>query len=400
MAYNTSVKYFHSGMAGAPSLTGAAGALLAILDACLVNGFGSQTASLVTVAGGVATVTVPSTHPFDMHTVVLVSGATPSGLNGEKRVLSSSSNAITFDATGVADGTATGTISVKLAAAGWLKPFSGTNLGAYRVNGGTGAYLRVDDTGTTNARVFAFESMNDVNTGSGQVPTATQVSGGAYWCKANAAGGSGRAWIVVSDDRTVWIKVGTVSAGSQNNGITYGAGDFLSRKAGDAFSFALWASPIDNATGTTVGGADQYYGLAHADYFGSGSGYALRAVTGFTSTLRQAKIPDRYAVYSISSGAAGAFESGICGLSYPNPADNSLLLTPYAVHSSGGPRGMLRGALFCPQTLPSPGFAALTMFDGQGDLNGRKILTVPGNTPAATVFDSRYVFFDITGPWG
>jgi hypothetical protein len=41
---------------------------------------------------------------------------------------------LTFDAPGISDQTATGTISLKLAGAGWSKAFTGTNLAAYKSN--------------------------------------------------------------------------------------------------------------------------------------------------------------------------------------------------------------------------------------------------------------------------
>ena len=55
-----SVKWFTSDMRGAPVVSGTAGTLIAMLDACLVTGFGVVTATSVTVSGGVATATLPS----------------------------------------------------------------------------------------------------------------------------------------------------------------------------------------------------------------------------------------------------------------------------------------------------------------------------------------------------
>ena len=400
MAYNTSVKFFHSDMAGAPSLTGTAGAFIAMLDACLKDGFGSQTATSLTVSGGVATLNVPSTHPFDVHAVVQVAGATPSGLNGEKRVLSNASNSITFDATGIADGTATGTITVKLAPAGWSKAFSGTNLAAYQSNNvaSTKAYLRVNDTATQNATVRAYESMSDINTGTGECPTASQAVA-VYWCKANASAGAPRPWIVIADDKTMWIKVCTVPNGSQNCGIIYGAGDFKSRKGGDAYSFALFGSTADNSTVSSIGASNQYYGLAHIDYLDQSSFWVLRSHTGVGAATRGFKQNEAYCVPSSGGLGAGAFESGVAALvTYPNPGDNALLLTRYLCNERGVIRGVLRGPLYCPQTLPS-GFSALTLIDGQDALAGRKLAPVNGNTPNTSTFDGRTVFFDLTGPW-
>ena len=39
---DTSVKHFYSAMAGSPGLSGTAGSLIAVLDACLISGFGAK----------------------------------------------------------------------------------------------------------------------------------------------------------------------------------------------------------------------------------------------------------------------------------------------------------------------------------------------------------------------
>ena len=123
---DTSVKLFRSTMPGAPALRGQVGSLISLLDACLVNGWGSQTASSVIITGGVATATFPADHAAAVESVVLVAGATPAGLNGEQKVPAVAPNVIRW-ATAEADGTATGTITVKMAAAGWTKVYTGTN---------------------------------------------------------------------------------------------------------------------------------------------------------------------------------------------------------------------------------------------------------------------------------
>ena len=65
------VKYIHSGMRGAPVLSGTPGALIGVLDAFLLTGFGMVTAQRVTVSGGVATAHVQSGQSFDAGTVIL-----------------------------------------------------------------------------------------------------------------------------------------------------------------------------------------------------------------------------------------------------------------------------------------------------------------------------------------
>ena len=117
---------FDSAMAGAPVLSGSAGALRALLKACLVDGFGAGAVATLAVASGIATATFAGAHPYRVGTVAQFAGATPAGLNGQKRILTTTASAVTFDATGIADGTATGTITHKVAAAGWQELFAGT----------------------------------------------------------------------------------------------------------------------------------------------------------------------------------------------------------------------------------------------------------------------------------
>ena len=88
--------------------------MIAVLDACLVDGFGLKSVDTLVVSGAVATANISTGHSAMVGSVVLISGATPSGLNGEKRVTAITTNTVVFDATGISDQTATGTITLKI----------------------------------------------------------------------------------------------------------------------------------------------------------------------------------------------------------------------------------------------------------------------------------------------
>ena len=111
----STVRWFHSGMAGAPQIMAQPGDLVAILDACLVHGFDPRApdGNKITVAEGVATVHFSGGHAFDKWAVVEISGATPAELNGPWRITGVTSTTFTFDASGIPDGTASGSIIVK-----------------------------------------------------------------------------------------------------------------------------------------------------------------------------------------------------------------------------------------------------------------------------------------------
>ncbi|RYF39219.1 MAG: hypothetical protein EOO27_49535, partial [Comamonadaceae bacterium] len=204
---DTTVKNFNSTMPGAPVLNGVAGALIGLLDACLVTGYDVKSAVSLVVAGGVATLTWSGTHSAAEHSVISISGVTGPlvALNGEQKVVTKpNATSVTF-ATTAPDGTAAGTITFKMAAAGWTKAFSATNVAVYKSTavGSNGFCYRVDDTGTLGARVVGYEAMTDAATGVGPFPTAAQMSGGGWWAKSVTANTTGIPWVVAADSRTV-----------------------------------------------------------------------------------------------------------------------------------------------------------------------------------------------------
>ena len=174
-----------------------------------MNGYGSVTLDSLVVASNVATCTKSTGHGFtaigSTGPVIRVSGSTPAGLNADWRITVVSSTVFTFVTTGISDQTATGTIAAKRAPAGFSKAFSATNKAAYRSDDVTGTrlYCRIDDTGTTNARVRGYEAMSDVDTGTGLFPTDAQISGGGYVPKSSSA--SAVAWTLVSDGRMIYL---------------------------------------------------------------------------------------------------------------------------------------------------------------------------------------------------
>lgn len=390
----TSVKFFHSAMPNAPVLSGTAGSLIAVLDACLADGFGLKTADSIVVAGGVATATFSTGHSFEPDTIMLVAGATPSGLNGEKCVLTTSTNTVTFSAAGIPDLTATGTITAKLAPAGWAKVFSATNLAAYRSLdvAGTRMFLRVDDTNATNARVVGYESMTDVNTGVGPFPTGTQIAGGGWWPKANSANATARAWTLVADSKGFWLHTHTSATNPGVAGSVWGFGDFASLKSGDPYACQLFCAKSDiagyiGATSNSV----EYCGYSPV----ADSGYIPRSYTSLGGSVAGATYVT--SGWTASPGNSG-FTQNVSMPTYPNGPDNGLALSGKSVVEPGVClRGRTRGIYMVVQNCHDK-FNWRDKIDGQGALLGRKLVAIKCGNPAGTV-SSGLVFVDITGPW-
>lgn len=382
MPIDTSAKYLHSGMTGAPSMTGSAGSLIAVLDACLINGFGSGTVDSIVIAGGIATVTRSSGHPFEVDSVAEIAGATVSGgnINGQQKVLTVPNvNTYTFDATGLANQTATGTITHKVAPLGWSKPFSGTNLAAYRSPNvaGTGVYLRVNDSNAQEARVIAYESMTDIDTGTAPFPTTAQISGGGYWPKADAANLTVRRWVIYGDDRffyffPLWSNAGNYAA-------LYGFGDPRSFKSPDPYQAIIQVS-----TSSAAGGSSPGAHLAASRTDPAGGLYICRGVSGLGGSV--AAYP-----YAVSPFPAANSQSGNGGMLFPSPADNGLYLSPMTTIANSCVRAILPGLYHCPQQL-----GGINTFALNSRVNS--IANLPGKTLRALSYDNGVQFVDVTGP--
>jgi len=285
---DTSVKFFTSKMLGAPVLKGQAGSLIALLDACLKDGWGIQTASSAVVAGGVCTMTFPLDHAAPVDAVVLVAGASIAALNGEQKVTATAPNVVKF-ATAAADGAATGTITAKMAPLGWLKPFTGTNLAVYKSAdvAANGQFLRVNDTGTTSARAVGYETMTAISTGTGLFPTAAQLSGGLYWAKSVLAGTVPVDWLIVGDSRFF----GVFTSIYQGNGAGYEAYRVpMLFGFGDQVNLGRSADPFC----TTVFGSTDESSYTASYILSAGNGqfrYMPRAITGIGTSVQATATP-------------------------------------------------------------------------------------------------------------
>lgn len=381
MASDTTVKYFTSAMTGAPTLNNTAGALIAVLDACLVNGWGSQTCSSVVISGGVGTATVPTTPAAIELGVVLFAGATsPTALNSERKVTSVGANTIVFDASDLADGTVAGTITVKVAPAGWVKAFSGTNEAAFKSSNvaASGMYLVVSDAGTTVAAVRGYESLTSISNRINGFPLASQAAT-AVWPKSSSA--ATKNWWIVANDRCFYFGV-AYSATYPSSYAIFCFGDKVSRRSGDPYRAMLWCLNAD--PGASVGNA---YSPVGTTIVTSSLRYAARSYSGLGSPI--------VLTPTWLDAAAGSGLSGYSGRAFPNPADNGVIFSPFLLLEGSGYRGALPGCYAAPQAIQS-GLADGAVINSVPDF-ARPMMYRRWAHTADTAFGG--VFFDLGGPW-
>lgn len=371
---NNAVRSYSSTMANAPQLSGTAGALLGVIKACLVDGFDSRSINSISVSGGIATATISAGNPFALNEVVRIAGVTGalSALNGDWRLSSGAATTFTFDVGSIPDGNATGTITALRAPAGWVQAFAATNKSALKSGDvtATGKLLRIDDAGATYARVVGYETMSDVDTGTGPFPTEALVAGGGYWGKSSVASSTVRAWRIRADAAGFELSV-------QYDGtswLTNWFGDLLREAAADEAAVLLTCG--ESTSLATMGNL-----LATNNTSGR---FMPRAYTQAAGAVRARELGH------VLSGSV--FGSG--GLDYPAPGSGFMYLSAIEVWEAGAVlRGVLPGvhAPLHPSTQLTDG-AVETSVAG---MPGRRFVVQKSNTnigPGAFVIDT-------TGPW-
>lgn len=371
---NEVVRY-DSDETGAPTLNNAAGSMIAVLDACLITGFRVQTLTGISVTSSVATCTLAG-HGYGDGRLVDISGSTPSGLNGRKRITVTGTDTFTFAAPGVSDGAATGTITAKRSPLGWAKT-AGTNKAIYSRTdvAALAQSLRVDDSaGGLSAAVVSVEAFTSVDTYTAPAPTVAMSATGQPWGK-GANTGAAKRWLLIGDSRSIWLFVdgdGGTWASNSAFGHAHAFGDLASYRAGDAYSTFLAGNGI-GLISVTQGSAPSQIGCVLQRHSNQVGAAVYAGLHHFSSNI-----------------------PGFSGSGYPSEVDNGLaiqypvIMVQASVAGGHPPRGAIPGLAFPVAALKN--LAPLVVFP---NVAGRDYVAVPiysgGNIGC--------VMIDLTGPW-
>lgn len=406
------VKYFHSAMQGAPQLpgAGAAGSLIAVLDACLLNGFNTVAIASATIgADGTMTIQCASSPNYEVDQVVSISGCNVVAVNDEWRVVSVLSTTSFTIKTSLPAQSLSGAMSVKAAPIGWVKKFSGTNKAVYgqpaTAVGASGNLLRVDDTSTSAAIVRGFERMDTVDLGYNpfpnysQVPTSSEMSSGnaCVWIKTstNVSGISTRKWWLIGDSRLFYLGIEWASGQSVTYVDNFSLcvfGDPASVASTDKFNTLLQAC---SSTANTYPG-----GNWPLKYLGSGWSATSYGNMTFCRPSTVLGAPPTGKLLAMGPGGPLNYNGTI---PYPNPGTNTVHFN-YPVYlqeySSGALRGYYPGMYYHCHVTSSSGYSwglapHLAKFSNIAGLAGKTIITL-NVSDGGTLLNA---FFDITGPW-
>lgn len=258
-------------------------------------------------------------------------------------------------------------------AAGWTKPYTGTGTAVFRMGAGNQFYLDVNDNGPgagtfRDARLRGYEAMTAVATGTGAFPTAAQLANGVFARKSATADATARAWIVIADDRTVYVFMLAGDAAGTYTAFMFG--DFYSVLTGDGYRTHIEGRTVENSALQTV----ETFALGHTGTLSNtptGGCYMPRAYTG-TGTSQQA-IKLANSDFAVLSSATTPI--GVGTVPFPNGPDGGYYMARISLldPTTFARRGWLRGIW----NWGHPAASAIADGDtltGSGDLAGRTFL--------------------------
>ncbi len=322
--------YIHSGMVGAPQYANADGNINGILEACLVNGFNSRTATSASASGGVLTLNFASNPGFEALQTVEVAVSSVALVNGQHRVVANSNNQVTIEIPGLPDGVVGSSgagITIKQAGAGWSKPFSTSTVSVFRPPAGNRRYLRVLHAVGGDMIVRGYEEMSDVDTGTGLFPTLAQMASplGLYLIGYSVARNS--PWFLIATDRWMYFSTANSPTPGYSSGLVF---------------FGDLSDPVQ---------VNDNYSTFLLGQFGAVMTRSYDGIQGATNAV-------------IDYGATGG--------SWPSPMAQGLRLVPYmkVMQSIGGEmRGVLPNAYkSLPAALPAD---FLNVYSDISGLSGR-----------------------------
>lgn len=350
---STTVVVYKSTDASAPTLTGAVGSLIALLDACLVNGYsGKSAAGWAKSFSGTNKATYRNSATDGTGYYLYVDDAAPSTAK-EARV------------TGFQTQSALGV--------------------------GTGQF-------PLNA----------------QLSIGTSPAGAVVWRKSNTADSTARAWTLIADDTVFYLNVETGDLTTPVMPYLMAFGDFFSYASSDTNRCMLIGRNVDNSNNlaneammhlngtnnaaptnplffTLIGHflAGNYNGTGGSTQFGKHSDASKCGMAGLGSSSGAT-------VLGSSTNSSPLGWSSAQSFVYPNPPDGGLWMAPIWIHHQGMVRGYFKGLWNPLQHLP---LQHGDTFTGTGAMSTKTFISLMAGVFHGNASQQAEVFVETSSTW-
>lgn len=218
------------------------------------------------------------------------------------------------------------------AAAGWTRPYTGTNLAAFKQGaGGNNRLLRVfdggnDSNGDRRIAVRGYEAMTAISTGTGPFPTTGAISGNGpnFAYRSNSTAASSVAWAIYANSNFFHFVVDAYPEAPGTRVSYMGFGSFVTYLGGDAYNDVLLASPQGDLGAWTAGAA------------GSPDMWVARSDTGASGAMAAVPICAERASPNIVGAPSGRH-------TYPDRVRTALVQSRVGLLVDGQVRGHVPG---------------------------------------------------------
>lgn len=246
-------------------------------------------------------------------------------------------------------------------AAGWAIPYDDSyEKTVFRSGSGSRQrYFRVYDNDViypNMASIYGFETMSDVDTGTGKFPTDSQIVTPAYSSivKSTITDIAARNWDIVADSKLCILYINPEASINGANGCLYIFGDFVSLSASDEYN-TLLIGRITNSSAVSGNGLS----AATCTIANTVDGHhAARSYTQLGTSIRLGKHGDNYNA----------------GIQFPNPVDGGLIMSRYWLTEANVLRGYIPGLWYLAPAASN--FTHGDTFNGTGDLTGKTFMIV------------------------
>ena len=228
---------------------------------------------------------------------------------------------------------------------GWTIEFDeGSTKIAFRNNSttGTGFFFRINDSAANHAatdvraEVSAFQSMSDIDTGTGKVPT----TGERYWIKSHAENATARDWFIIGTDKFFYFLSYNGAFSTEEGFRLHFVGDIKSFLPIDAGAFALSGS---SSTSTNGSENTNRFSQIGAGELTQSTTYGEMLIA--SNDLSQVGV-DAKLMQSLASGETAAADKALSGFGdFPDPLSGGINTSLVEVFDSSASAWARRGYL-------------------------------------------------------
>lgn len=366
------VSWFSSSQKGTPIMLGHSnGDLLKVLDFCLIDGGVPLTANVIEVVEQEVTLTFQDSHGFLVKQYITISGSSSASLNGNHRVIRTTSDSATVIVTGIVS--TGGTVTAKVSPLGWQELFTrGTALKrAYRSKSATSSkkIIRLDmtpmaagishyDVGVLAAKramlsvVSTMSTIDDKSTsltlatdnGSYTKDDMSPINGSFFWYQKRAdlvgtsAPNTPSNWTLIGNDKFFYFIVGWSASAIFDASIT-----------GEIYGFGEYEEPDVSGADTTFLMCSHNSGDTTPVVFGKSGGakMAAAATSNCYAYLFDTGKAVKHNISPLSqSNIAAISGSALTGISLPNKFGDALFTLPCRLSLAKDVVGIMPSMLF------------------------------------------------------